>query len=71
MFRQYFLQCYSLSHIASDAGSVQCTKGGRDFYSDLIFLISIITESCIQHLLKPLSILHTKTMRESWEKKWP
>lgn len=58
-------QCYSLPHIASDEENVQCAEGGRDFYSDLIFLINII---CTQHMFKSLSILHTKTMRESWNK---
>lgn len=48
----------------SDEENAQCTKGGRDFYSVLIFLISVITKNCTQHLLKALSILHIKTM---WE----
>lgn len=68
MFRQYYLQRYSLTQIASDEENVHCTKGGRDFYSHLIFLISIITESCTQHLLKALSVLHTKAIREGWRK---
>lgn len=49
----------------SDEENAQCTKGGRDFYFILIFLISIITKRCSRYLLKGLNILHIKTMQEN------
>lgn len=52
----------------SDEENAECTKGGRDFYSILTFLISVITKSCAQHLLKALNILHIKTMWEDWKR---
>lgn len=55
----------------SDEENAQCTKGGRDFYSILIFLIRVITKTCAQHLLKALNILHIKTMQEDWKKTCP
>lgn len=64
VFMQYFLQCYS--QIQKKKVSSALREAG--IYSVLIFLISVITKSCAQNLLKALNILHIKSIEEDWKK---